>query len=293
MGLDPPPRSIDTSVVTRTVTVRHAVSISPETIKTALDDAGFDIVSTPTDALSETSNARGIIKPIISPKRAKHLQQCVQCQAEHSQNLSNLKRDAMVPPVMADTGAMQIVLSIGGMTCASCTSTITDALQALSGVSDVAVNLLGNSATAIIDKNQRAETLVETIEDAGYEATIVRIEPILPLAAPKAKIYTTQMRSFRVILSVGGMTCASCVTTITDILTDIAGVSEAAVNLLGNSASALVTDEKVAALAVEAIEDAGYEAKIVTLEPIDSHAEDDSASLPRTVTLHIHGMSCQ
>ena len=226
-------------------------------------------------------------------KREKHLQQCVQCQAEHSQNLSNPKRDAVIPPVIADTGAMQIVLSIGGMTCASCTNTITDALQALSGVTDVAVNLLGNSATATIDKDQRAEVLVETIEDAGYEATVVRIEPVLPLVAPKAKPHTSETRSFRVILSIGGMTCASCVTTITDILMDIAGVSEAAVNLLGNSATALVTDEKIAALTVEAIEDAGYEAKIVTLEPVNSHAEDDSASLPRTVTLHIHGMSCQ
>ena len=73
----------------------------------------------------------------------------------------------------------------------------------------------------------------------------------------------------------------------------VSGLSDPAVNLLGNSATAFVADEKVAAQTVEAIEDAGYDAQMVSLERVATRAEDERASTLRTVALQIHGMSCQ
>ena len=292
-SLDPPPKAIDASIITHTVTVRHAVSISPDTIKAALDDVGFDIVSTPLNADPPPSFVDNVIKPIFGSKREKHLEKCSQCQAEHTQSLAHSKPEATAHVAAMQAGPAQVVLSIGGMTCASCSNTITDALRELPGVSDVAVNLLGNSATVNIDKTQFPETLVETIEDVGYEAEVVRIEPLLYPDGQESKLEENSTGILRLTLSIGGMTCASCVNTVTRTMLGVSGLSDPAVNLLGNSATAFVADEKVAAQTVEAIEDAGYDAQMVSLERVATRAEDERASTLRTVALQIHGMSCQ
>ncbi|KAF9052122.1 E1-E2 ATPase-domain-containing protein [Panaeolus papilionaceus] len=74
------------------------------------------------------------------------------------------------------------------MTCASCVGTINDAVSELEGVSDVSINLLGKSASAVIVNPHLADTLVELIEDLGYECRLLSVSPISnPSAAKKAQ----------------------------------------------------------------------------------------------------------
>lgn len=74
----------------------------------------------------------------------------------------------------------------------------------------------------------------------------------------------------------------------------IPGVSEVAVNLLGNSATALVTEERTAAQTVEAIEEVGYEAHIMSLDPILASGQvSETDNTERTIALRVDGMYCQ
>ncbi|KAL6309592.1 heavy metal translocatin [Sparassis latifolia] len=180
------------------------------------------------------------------------------------------------------------------MTSASCSNTITELLSRLPGVSDVVVSLLGNSATVTVEQSDFAPTVVETIEDAGYEAEVVNMEPVFVAPGPRDVSPSDTCGAQRVILSVGGMTCASCFNTVTDVMSAIPGVSDVVVNLLGGSAIAVVDSKDLAAGIVEAIEDAGYEAEVISTEAIEftQGENDEETSGPRTVSLRVDGMFC-
>ncbi|OSC98929.1 heavy metal translocatin [Trametes coccinea BRFM310] len=180
------------------------------------------------------------------------------------------------------------------MTCASCSNAITHALSELPNVSEVAVNLLGNSATLVVSAPEVVPTVVSTIEDIGYEAEVVSVEPIQ--IAPPARTASTSREHdgrHRVELSVDGMTCASCSNTVTSLLSDIPGVSEVVVNLLGKSATAVVESRDLVPQLVETINDAGYEAEVVSLRSLEaSETHPVEHAGPRTVSLRVHGMFC-
>ncbi|KAG7114347.1 Copper-transporting ATPase HMA4 like protein [Verticillium longisporum] len=63
-------------------------------------------------------------------------------------------------------------LAIGGMTCASCSNAITAELNKLDWISNVAVNLVSNSATVDFTVAGKENDTAEAIEDMGYEATV-------------------------------------------------------------------------------------------------------------------------
>ena len=65
---------------------------------------------------------------------------------------------------------MKTVLSIGGMTCASCASHVTQALRDVEGVEDASVNLATERASVFHDSELPASALVAAVESAGYEA---------------------------------------------------------------------------------------------------------------------------
>ncbi len=136
----------------------------------------------------------------------------------------------------------QITLPIGGMTCASCVATIESGLSGLEGVREASVNLATERATVIYDPELVNEKkLVETVTELGYEP---RVE--------------------KVTISVGGMTCASCVATIEGALSQVPGVVTASVNLATERATVeyLPTQVTVGELK-RAIIEAGYEVREV------------------------------
>ncbi|CCL99412.1 uncharacterized protein FIBRA_01430 [Fibroporia radiculosa] len=196
-------------------------------------------------------------------------------------------------PTAAD-GQHHVTLSVGGMTCASCSSAVTRALSELPGISDVAVNLLGNSATLRADNAALVPGVIEAIEDVGYEAEVISVDPVR--APPTARQASRPQADGpqRLTLSVGGMTCASCANTVTDMVSAVLGVSEVVVNVLGGSATVVVERKEIATQVVEAIEDAGYEAEVIRVEPLSVPGEKEEVHLgPRTVSLRVEGMFCQ
>lgn len=94
---------------------------------------------------------------------------------------------------------------------------------------------------------------------------------------------------WRATISVGGMTCAACVTAITNELQKLSWVSKVAVNLVGNSATIdFVGLDKEKDL-VEAIEDIGYDAAI---DQVVNLNEKKSQSDERQVEIKVEGIFC-
>ncbi|KAJ8456309.1 hypothetical protein ONZ51_g12202 [Trametes cubensis] len=107
---------------------------------------------------------------------------------------------------------------------------------------------------------------------------------------PSISAPNEQDGSQRVALSVDGMTCASCINTITGLLSDIPGVPDIVVSLLGKSATAVIPNAALASQLAEAINDGGYEAEVVSVQPLhalDAQATEETG--PRTVSLRVEG----
>ncbi|THH19785.1 hypothetical protein EW146_g1467 [Bondarzewia mesenterica] len=304
-SLSPPPTDIQVSIVSQSVTIHHSKDLYPQAIKDALEDAGFDIPSTPIAGSSRYPDELLSPASFLTGKRRKHVDQCSMCQHQVEGHRDNIGEEDYFPGhfIFSDNpstekpqaasdrgeGQYQLILSVGGMTCASCTGTITQALSELPGVTNVVVSLLSNSATATLDRKGLAEKVVEVVEDIGYEADIASLEGIR--AQEPAKVEGP----YHLSLSVGGMTCASCSSTITRLVSELQDVSDVTVSLLGNSASVDIQRKELAAKIVEVIEDAGYEATVISITPVkatpNGEANEDTAF--RTVSLQVEGMFCQ
>ena len=75
--------------------------------------------------------------------------------------------------------SVAVRLAVGGMTCVACARAITDALSELEGVSDVSVNQVGKSASAIVTAADLVESVTTIIEDIGYECKVISVTPVV------------------------------------------------------------------------------------------------------------------
>ena len=195
-----------------------------------------------------------------------------------------------------ETGPFTVIFAIDGMTCSSCVGNVTRATAYIPGITNVSVNLVSNSASAMLEKRDLVDVFKSSVEDSGYGCELVsvdRVTPIVPKAGPTTKPQAKTQGPYRVIFSVDGMTCASCVGNVTRALEDIKGVSEVGVDLVHKSAVAVIDVKELADVLKEAIEDSGYGAEIVGVEDLDADQEHDEITGPRTVSLKIEGMFCQ
>ncbi|KAJ1672419.1 hypothetical protein GGF38_000050 [Coemansia sp. RSA 25] len=129
----------------------------------------------------------------------------------------------------------ETTLSVSGMTCASCVSGIERHLASLDGVSSVKVDLMTAQATVChTSQLVSADTLRAAIEEMGFDASVLssatRHDQNSHAANSAALILGEQpVESW---FNVEGMTCGSCVATITALLTGLPGVISADVQLL-------------------------------------------------------------
>ncbi|MBV8449713.1 MAG: copper-translocating P-type ATPase [Hyphomicrobiales bacterium] len=148
------------------------------------------------------------------------------------------------PGELADGLSRHVVLSIKGMSCATCAGRVEKALDALPGVTAV-VNLAREKADVHFDAARvEPAMLAQAVERAGYE-----------VAREKGD------------LAISGMTCATCSGRVETALASVPGVVDAAVNLATDRA----TVEGLAGVLrpadlVAAVRAAGYEAELLTGE---------------------------
>ncbi|EXJ56958.1 hypothetical protein A1O7_07302 [Cladophialophora yegresii CBS 114405] len=180
-----------------------------------------------------------------------------------------------------------VTVSIGGVTCASCTSTITKALDNLSFVENAQINLMTNTARVVYSgPKSNSDKIVAEIEDVGYEAAIEEIEP----QGEEKHKPQAEDDDYRVTLSIEGMTCGSCVGTITRGLRELPFIKDINIDLVGNRGLIAFSGKKNLDTLLEKLDDLGYDATVVKLEDIAKKAAGPKQE--RTVQLKVDGMYC-
>jgi len=152
-----------------------------------------------------------------------------------------------MPPKSASSPALELKLGIGGMSCASCVSRVEKALQQLSGVTEVSVNLATEEASLKTMPEVPAVELAEAVRKAGYEVMTQSVE-----------------------LQIDGMSCASCVGRVEKALSKVPGVLTASVNLATEKATVEVLSSVTFATLAAAIGKAGYSARPMAAQQAES-----------------------
>ena len=163
--------------------------------------------------------------------------------------------------------ATHLSLAIDGMTCASCVGRVERALKKVPGVATANVNLATERADIAFAGAPDVTAAIEAVHKAGYEVP-------------------EESHDLHVI----GMTCASCVGRVERALKKIPGVLEASVNLATERASIRALRGVDAGALIQAIERAGYEARLDTGETTGEDAEAarhaaEMNALKRSLTL--------
>lgn len=174
---------------------------------------------------------------------------------------------------------MESRLNVGGMTCAACSGSVTDALEAILGVQSVSVSLLTNEAKVVHGEDVDGGKLVLAIEDCGFDALVASL---VAVALPSSKSASTTK------ISVAGMTCGACSLSVTEALEGVKGVESASVSLLTNTASVKHSPGVGVEELLGAIEDCGFDA---TLESSGTGASAGAGNLLNT-TFTVTGMTC-
>ncbi|HHR6029113.1 TPA: copper-exporting P-type ATPase CopA [Providencia alcalifaciens] len=129
---------------------------------------------------------------------------------------------------------MKIILSLQGLSCMHCVGSVTKALQARSDVESVNVTI----DYAVIESSASPESLIKTIEDAGYEAA--------------------EATTANVELALSGLNCMKCAGKTQQALEAVEGVAAAIVD----TQQAKVYGTASAADLIAAVDAAGFKAEL-------------------------------
>ncbi|TPX56906.1 hypothetical protein CcCBS67573_g09304 [Chytriomyces confervae] len=145
----------------------------PKSEKALLDVGGMTCAACVNTIESNVSKAPGILSIKVS---------LLAQRAEIEFNPSIIQR-ADIPNLIEDMGfdaaliqqecKGSITLQIYGMTCASCSGTITQQVSLMPGIKSVSINLLANNGVFTFDKSIcGVRDIVEKIEDLGFDALV-------------------------------------------------------------------------------------------------------------------------
>ena len=159
-----------------------------------------------------------------------------------------------------------ISLPVEGMSCASCVAKIEGAIGKVDGVEKVGVNLATEKAKVTFSDGQvDLNQVVDAVADVGY-----------------------RIPAETMMLPIGGMSCASCVTTIEGALAAVPGVVSATVNLATEKAR-VAYGPGVASLQEfkKAVSDVGYEVLISSEGSVPEDQEDQTERKMRQATFRM------
>eukprot|EP00898_Chlorokybus_atmophyticus_P005927 jgi/Chlat1/6335/Chrsp44S05898 len=160
----------------------------------------------------------------------------------------------------ATTKEQTVSLHVGGMTCSACSTAVENALMAVPGITSATVALLQNKAVVTyLPSKVKVDDITQAVDDAGFDVEV--------LAKPGGSIeQTTGRRIETARFSVKGMTCSACSTSVEKALKLVPGVRKASVALTTEEAEVEYDSTQVKTDQLkEAIEDAGFDAALITL----------------------------
>ncbi|EEF51170.1 probable copper-transporting ATPase HMA5 [Ricinus communis] len=171
----------------------------------------------------------------------------------HYPSMPKYPKGVSVRETTVEGSEAKAVLCVIGMTCAACAGSVEKAVKRLPGIKEAAVDVLNNRAQVLFYPTfVNEETIRETIEDAGFEATLIQDE--------------TNDKSAQVCrIQINGMTCTSCSSAVEQALQSIQGVQTAQVALATEEAE-IHYDPKMLSYnqLLEAIDNTGFEAILIS-----------------------------
>ncbi|GAE27786.1 lead, cadmium, zinc and mercury transporting ATPase [Halalkalibacter wakoensis JCM 9140] len=160
----------------------------------------------------------------------------------------------------------KMIFSIKGMTCASCVNRVEKMILKVDGVKEVAVNLATHQAQVEANESlSSSEAILKAIEKAGYEAKRLDEE-----------------ENDKVLFSIKGMTCASCVNRVEKTISRIDGVKSVTVNLAANQAQVegqkgLLDSDAI----LKRIEKIGFEASKLNTDQKQEETDDQEQEIKK------------
>lgn len=160
-----------------------------------------------------------------------------------------------------------IDLTLDGLSCGHCVKRVKESLEQRPDVEQADVSV----TEAHVTGTASAEQLIETIKQAGYDASVShpKAKPLAESSIPSEALTAVSEAlpaataddddSQQLLLS--GMSCASCVTRVQNALQSVPGVTQARVNLAERTA--LVMGSASPQDLVQAVEKAGYGAEAI------------------------------
>ncbi|KMP00473.1 copper-transporting ATPase 2 [Coccidioides immitis RMSCC 2394] len=238
-------------VIGRAVVEHDSAVLPPERVKEIIEDRGFDA-------------------EVLTTEYSKAV----------DDNL-DMPSNTSISGVTAST----TTLTVKGMTCSSCTSAIESGLTGVSGIFEVTVSLLSERAVVRHDAAQiTPQQIAEIIEDRGFEATVANLEsPSATIGIsttsnePSSKDQSAQINT---TIAIEGMTCGACTSAVENALKDQPGLLSFNISLLAERGVVLHEPSVLpASKVVELIEDAGFDARVLSSEVNSSFLNRTSASL--------------
>lgn len=316
-ALQPSPFSVTTSIILQTIKILRPSTLTTARTIQALEDAAFEIDSVRTDEDGfeindeqyETTH-RGKPKHNLHEQSAKHVSQCDSCSVELAklsfastaiQSDGEIAKQATSASFISPSGddelmnimtdrldgsQVRITLSINGMSCSSCVSNITAALQPKQWIQSVDVNLLTASAVVVLLDKAHVDEVLATIKGAGYAVDLIETENIQTKKPSKP---VAQVDSWRASYIIGGMTCSSCVGKVTDTLKKKTWITKVDVNLVSGSATVEFQGKSHLDEILTVINGLGYKADLSNVESQNPTHEQSSQ---RTLSIQIDGMHC-
>ena len=216
-------------------------------------------------------------------RRQLHLEHCEACRSGVP-----LEPTEEHPAGAQDCNKITTTLSIGGMTCVSCSSAITCALQKMDGVLTVNIDLLANKGTIVHDTNISPQAIVQEVNDLGYNGEVTSSE-----STGQPQQLEQKSDEIQTVLAIDGMTCASCTSAISSTLRALRGVSEVNIDLLANKGTIVHAPVVTAEKLKETVDDIGYDAEIISSASMERQKEtSDEKSALRTINVRVDGIYC-
>ncbi|KAJ5934893.1 hypothetical protein N7466_004440 [Penicillium verhagenii] len=180
-------------------------------------------------------------------------------------------------------------LAIEGMTCGACTSAVESGLADVAGINSVNVSLLSERAVVEHDADIiTPEQIAEIIEDRGFGARV--LETKAPAGSCDGSTLGDMIEDKRghmvTTVSIGGMTCGACTSSVQNAFVDVDGVVQFNISLLAERA-VIVHDRSIltAKAILTLVEDAGFDASIVS-----SEAQEPLSRKTQQLHLTLHGL---
>lgn len=303
-------RNLSVSLLLRTVTFAIDLSISSSKVtvttgsvindvtKVLVREGGFEVEPSSTSVEIRTAPhkvaKKGLLHRLSSAlfrsreerkpeeRRLRHLDHCMACQEEEEKTQERSQLPSLEASSLAD-GIITTILSIEGMTCASCTGSISSALEAHPSVLKVDINLLSSSGLIVHRSNLPPLELVQVVEDVGFAAEVMSSDD-KPTSGPTLRLKST--------FAIEGMTCASCSSAIHRALSEVVGIEDIAIDVLGHKGAITHTSAIPVKQIEESIEDLGYGAVFIASKAVVNTKQVEGTDKSRTVSIRIQGVFC-